>query len=66
MMLRTLQLLAVVAALSAWALPGSALADTDLLAEVNTLQGTDSVREFSYGNTLPLVGAPFWRPSWAI
>jgi predicted alpha-1,2-mannosidase len=33
---------------------------------VNILQGTDSQRELSHGNTLPLVGAPWGMVDWSI
>ncbi|MCE5268410.1 MAG: GH92 family glycosyl hydrolase [Planctomycetaceae bacterium] len=35
-----------------------------LLQYVNILQGTDSTPEFSYGNTLPLVGTPWGMTDW--
>ncbi|MGV3616293.1 MAG: GH92 family glycosyl hydrolase [Fimbriimonas sp.] len=36
------------------------------LARVNTMQGTDSIREFSHGNVLPLVCAPFGMTDWSV
>ena len=36
------------------------------LAMVNVLQGTDSVREFSHGNVLPLISAPFGMTDWSV
>ncbi|MES2460372.1 MAG: GH92 family glycosyl hydrolase [Armatimonadota bacterium] len=36
------------------------------LAMVNVLQGTNSVREFSHGNVLPLVSAPFGMTDWSV
>ena len=36
------------------------------LALVNVMQGTDSVREFSHGNVLPLVSAPFGMTDWSV
>ena len=36
------------------------------LAMVNVMQGTDSVREFSHGNVLPLVSAPFGMTDWSV
>ncbi len=36
-----------------------------LLDNVNTLQGTDSERSMSHGNTLPLVGAPWGMTDWS-
>jgi predicted alpha-1,2-mannosidase len=33
---------------------------------VNVLQGTNSVREFSHGNVLPLVSAPFGMTDWSV
>jgi predicted alpha-1,2-mannosidase len=36
-----------------------------LLSYVNTLQGTDSHRDLSYGNTLPLVCVPWGMTSWS-
>ncbi|MEN6459684.1 MAG: GH92 family glycosyl hydrolase [Thermoguttaceae bacterium] len=35
-----------------------------LLQYVNILQGTDSTPDFSYGNTLPLVGTPWAMTDW--
>jgi predicted alpha-1,2-mannosidase len=37
----------------------------DLLRYVNTLQGTNSTYELSYGNTYPLVALPFGMNTWA-
>ncbi|MFV1981114.1 MAG: GH92 family glycosyl hydrolase [Rhodothermia bacterium] len=39
---------------------------TDFVDYVNPLQGTDSARTFSSGNTLPLVGRPFAMTSWCL
>ncbi len=39
---------------------------TGRLALVNALQGTDSIREFSHGNVLPLVCAPFGMTDWSV
>ncbi|RED76836.1 GH92 family glycosyl hydrolase [Cohnella phaseoli] len=36
------------------------------LSYVNPLQGTASVYEYSYGNTLPLVSRPFGMASWSL
>ena len=36
------------------------------LSMVNVLQGTDSVREFSHGNVLPLISAPFGMTDWSV
>ena len=36
-----------------------------LLQHVNILQGTDSIFEFSHGNTLPLVGPPWGMTDWS-
>lgn len=36
------------------------------LALVDVMQGTDSVREFSHGNVLPLVCAPFGMTDWSV
>lgn len=36
------------------------------LAMVNVMQGTDSVREFSHGNVLPLISAPFGMTDWSL
>jgi predicted alpha-1,2-mannosidase len=36
------------------------------LAMVNVLQGTDSIREFSHGNVLPLISAPFGMTDWSV
>ncbi len=36
------------------------------LALVNVLQGTNSVREFSHGNVLPLISAPFGMTDWSV
>ena len=36
------------------------------LALVNVMQGTDSERAFSHGNTLPLVGAPWGMTDWSV
>ena len=36
------------------------------LDQVNILQGTDSIFEFSHGNTLPLVGMPWGMIDWSI
>lgn len=36
------------------------------LSMVNVLQGTDSIREFSHGNVLPLVCAPFGMTDWTV
>lgn len=36
------------------------------LALVNVLQGTNSIREFSHGNVLPLVSAPFGMTDWSV
>lgn len=36
------------------------------LALVNSMQGTDSIREFSHGNVLPLVCAPFGMTDWSV
>ena len=36
------------------------------LAMVNVLQGTNSVREFSHGNVLPLISAPFGMTDWSV
>lgn len=33
---------------------------------VNVLQGTNSIREFSHGNVLPLVSAPFGMTDWSV
>ena len=33
---------------------------------VNALQGTDNVREFSHGNVLPLLCAPFGMTDWSV
>lgn len=33
---------------------------------VQVLQGTDSVREFSHGNVLPLISAPFGMTDWSV
>lgn len=38
----------------------------DRLSLVNTMQGTDSVREFSHGNVLPLICAPFGMTDWSV
>lgn len=37
-----------------------------LLAMVNVLQGTNSIREFSHGNVLPLICAPFGMTDWSV
>lgn len=39
---------------------------SEQLALVNVLQGTNSVREFSHGNVLPLVCAPFGMTDWSV
>jgi predicted alpha-1,2-mannosidase len=39
---------------------------TGPLALVNIMQGTDSDRDFSHGNTLPLVSAPWSMTDWTI
>ena len=36
------------------------------LALVNVMQGTDSIREFSHGNVLPLISAPFGMTDWSV
>lgn len=36
------------------------------LGMVNVMQGTNSVREFSHGNVLPLVSAPFGMTDWSV
>lgn len=36
------------------------------LAMVNVMQGTDSVREFSHGNVLPLICTPFGMTDWSL
>ena len=36
------------------------------LALVNVMQGTNSVREFSHGNVLPLICAPFGMTDWSV
>ncbi len=36
------------------------------LAMVNVMQGTNSVREFSHGNVLPLISAPFGMTDWSV
>ena len=36
------------------------------LAMVNVTQGTNSVREFSHGNVLPLLSAPFGMTDWSV
>lgn len=36
------------------------------LALVNVMQGTDSDRDFSHGNTLPLVSAPWSMTDWSV
>jgi predicted alpha-1,2-mannosidase len=33
---------------------------------VNVMQGTDSIREFSHGNVLPLICAPFGMTDWSV
>lgn len=43
----------------------SIAAAEDLVNLVNPLQGTDSVREFSHGNTYPAVAMPFAMNSWS-
>src|SRR5580693_9077290 len=40
--------------------------DAGLVDYVNIIQGTDSRRELSHGNTLPLVGAPWGMTDWSI
>ncbi len=39
--------------------------DSNLLSYVSTLQGTDSTREFSRGNCLPLASLPWAMTAWA-
>lgn len=55
--------------------PGNATAQAQLapistvskqLAMVNVMQGTNSVREFSHGNVLPLICAPFGMTDWSV
>ena len=36
------------------------------LALVNVMQGTNSIREFSHGNVLPLISAPFGMTDWSV
>jgi predicted alpha-1,2-mannosidase len=36
------------------------------LAMVNVMQGTNSIREFSHGNVLPLISAPFGMTDWSV
>ncbi|RYG70675.1 glycoside hydrolase family 92 protein, partial [bacterium] len=36
------------------------------LSLVNVMQGTNSIREFSHGNVLPLVSAPFGMTDWSV
>jgi predicted alpha-1,2-mannosidase len=43
-----------------------ALADESHLQYVNILQGTDSTKEFSHGNTLPLIGTPWGMTDWTL
>ena len=40
--------------------------NSDYLSYVNILQGTDSNRGLSHGNTVPLVGMPWGMTDWAI
>lgn len=54
-------LLTGLALVSICATPG-----VDRLALVNPMQGTDSVREFSHGNALPLICAPFGMTDWSV
>jgi predicted alpha-1,2-mannosidase len=41
-------------------------AATPLVTHVNILQGTDSDKDLSHGNTLPLVGMPWGMVAWSI
>jgi putative alpha-1,2-mannosidase len=43
-----------------------AQADVSYLQYVNIMQGTDSTRQFSHGNTLPLVGTPWGMTDWTL
>lgn len=52
--------------LTALADPDGNSNDVDPLALVNIMQGTDSKREFSHGNTLPLVSAPWSMTDWCV
>ncbi|RYG32975.1 hypothetical protein EON81_19395, partial [bacterium] len=36
------------------------------LGMVNVMQGTNSIREFSHGNVLPLISAPFGMTDWSV
>lgn len=45
---------------------GTSLNDTDRVDLANLLQGTDSTRVFSRGNTLPIAALPFGMAHWTI
>ncbi len=55
----------VLTALSALGLISASAAETGLVHLANPLQGTDSVGDFSHGNTFPAIALPFPMNVWA-
>ena len=53
--------------LTCWSLTLSTVSAAESLVQyVNILQGTDSEKKLSHGNTLPLVGMPWGMATWSI
>lgn len=47
-------------------IPGTSFSDTERIDSVNLLQGTNSTRVFSRGNTLPIAALPFGMAHWVV